>query len=82
VIHGKNLRSAWLAFGSAASVLLGFEFLLTRSASPVLGAVPLALFLAYPLLQPPRPWLAGAAFLWLVVMALWSQWTLGLSSAA
>lgn len=82
VVHGKNLRSAWLAFGLACSVLIGFSMLLTGVIAAVLAAAPLALFLAYPLLQPRRPWMAEAVVLLLAAMALWSQWALGLSSAA
>lgn len=74
VIHGKNMRSAFLAFTATSGLLAGFAILLHGTAPPVLHAAPLAVLCAYPLLAPRVGWLAELAVWGFAALALWAQW--------
>lgn len=82
VMHGKNMRSALLAFAVCCALLAGFQILLGGSASTVMLVVPFTLLLTAPLAAQRRQWLSQAAFLALLAMALWAQFGAGLSSPA
>jgi hypothetical protein len=80
-MHGKNMRSAFLAFTLATIALAMFEAIVHRSLPPSPPAAALAVLFAYPLVAPRRAWLAEAGTLALCLLAAWSQWT-QLSSSA
>lgn len=74
VMRGKNLRSAFMAFALALSVIMGLLSVFKGSFPAVLAAVPAGVLLAYPFVSPKRGWLAEAACLGLLALALWTRW--------
>jgi hypothetical protein len=75
VMRGKNLRSAFMAFALALCVITGLLALLKGAFPAVLVAVPAAVLLAYPLVDPRRGWLAEAVLIGLFALALWVRWS-------
>ncbi len=74
VMQVKNLRSSFLAWGAALTVIMLGVYLLNKAFPPVLLAVPLAVLCVHAFMGEKRKALRGAAAWGLLVMALWAQW--------
>jgi hypothetical protein len=74
VMREKNTRSSFLAFTFACALLVAFGWMLHSSLTPVLWALPLSVFLSWPLLQTRRMLLANLGVMALLLLAVWARW--------
>ncbi|MBL7981700.1 MAG: hypothetical protein JNL52_07790 [Flavobacteriales bacterium] len=74
VMQVKNLRSSFLAWGAALTVIILGVYLLNNAFPPVLLAAPLAVLCVHAFMGGNRKALRGAAAWALLAMALWAQW--------
>lgn len=74
VMREKNTRSSFLSFTFACALLVVFGWLLHGSLAPVLVALPLAVFLSWPLLHMRRLLLADMGVLAMLLLAVWARW--------
>ena len=74
VVRLKNIRSSFLAFTAALTLLMIFVSLLAGTLPPVMVAVPLTVFCAHSLQGTRRSWLSESAVFSLLILALWAQW--------
>ena len=74
VMQVKNLRSSFLAWGAALTVVMIGVYLLNQAFPPVLLAAPLSVLCVHTFMGGGRRALRGAAAWALLAMALWAQW--------
>ncbi len=75
IMRDKNTRASFLAFTFACGLLCAFSWFIEGRAPAVLVAVPLAIFLAWPLLQAKRIAWAESGVLCLMALAIWAKWS-------
>lgn len=74
VMREKNIRSAFLAFVFALSLLALFAWAIDGRVPPVVLALPLAVLLSYPLLQARQAAWAEAGVWAMLLLGLWARW--------
>ncbi len=74
VIREKNTRASYLAFVFASALLAAFGWLINSVVPPIIIAVPLAVFLSWPLLHARKIAWAELGAYGLLALALWVRW--------
>lgn len=82
VMHGKNIRSAMLAFAVCGVLLAVFAWSSGSSSPAVVSAAPAAILLCAPFSSVRRRWMITMVWIGLFALAVWTQWAAGLSSPA
>ena len=74
VMREKNTRASFLSFVFASALLGAFGWLINGVVPPIIVAVPLAVFLSWPLLHARKIRWAEAGVFALLGLAIWARW--------
>ena len=74
IMREKNTRASFLAFTFTCGLLALFNWLVEGRVPPVLVAVPVAVFLSWPLLQAKRIAWAEVGVIAIIALGAWGRW--------